>query len=164
MSYYGLLIDDMSDVSTKEQMICYVQYVTMDQSLALAGVSTEFLFISNILEDAESPNAETLCKVLTTRLDDMGLDIKKVSGLVTDGASVMVGKKFGLSARLKQLNPALVSIHCICHRLALACTNSNVELQTISSMENTLMQLWKLFHYSPKKLACFLKTTVCLGN
>ena len=55
MSYYGLLIDDMSDVSTKEQMICYVQYVTMDQSLALAGVSTEFLFISNILEDADSP-------------------------------------------------------------------------------------------------------------
>ena len=26
-------------------------------------------------------------------------------------------------------------------------------------MENTLMQLWKLFHYSPKKLACFLKTS-----
>ena len=46
----------MSDVATMEQMVCYVQYFDSD----LNEVKTDFLFICNILENADSANSKTL--------------------------------------------------------------------------------------------------------
>ncbi|VDH96877.1 Hypothetical predicted protein [Mytilus galloprovincialis] len=83
---YGLLIDDMSDVATIEQMICYVQYVDPDSN----EVNTDFLFICNLLENSDSANSQTLFAVLCMKLKDLQMDVKKISGLCTDGASVMV--------------------------------------------------------------------------
>lgn len=80
-----------------------------------------------------------------------------VTGLCTDGASVMIGQKDGLSAKLKQLNKGLIASHCVCHRLALACTDTNSNLKCVGNVETYMLQLWKLFHYSPKTISCFLK-------
>jgi hypothetical protein len=124
---YGLLIDDMSDVATMEQMVCYVQYFDSD----LNEVKTDFLFICNILENADSANSKTLFNVLCMKLKELKMDVKKVSGLCTDGASVMVGKKDVLATKLKRENSSLIAVHCICHRLALACTDANTELKSI---------------------------------
>ena len=49
----------------------------------------------------------------------MGIDMKSVIGLGTDGASAMTGKKNGVSAFLKKENPHCINVHCIAHRLAL---------------------------------------------
>ncbi|CAG2229931.1 unnamed protein product [Mytilus edulis] len=143
---YGLLIDDMSDVATIEQMICYVQYVDPDSN----EVNTDFLFICNLLENSDSANSQTLFDVLCMKLNELQMDVKKISGLCTDGASVMVGKKDGLASKLKKENSSLIAVHCICHRLALACTDTNVKLKSIGNVEQIMLQLWKLFHYSPK--------------
>lgn len=124
---YGLLIDDMSDVATMEQMVCYVQYFDSD----LNEVKTDFLFICNILENADSANSKTLFNVLCMKLKELKMDVKKVSGLCTDGASVMLGKKDVLATKLKRENSSLIAVHCICHRLALACTDANTELKSI---------------------------------
>ncbi|CAG2229927.1 unnamed protein product [Mytilus edulis] len=83
---YGLLIDDMSDVATIEQMICYVQYVDPDSN----EVNTDFLFICNLLENSDSANSQTLVDVLCMKLKDLQMNVKKISGLCTAGASVMV--------------------------------------------------------------------------
>jgi len=96
-------------------MICYVQFWNG------TCCDTNFLFIENVLENATSANSETLHRMLQSRLQSLGLDIRKLSGVSTDGASVMVGKRAGLVQKMKADNPSLVAIHCICHRLALAC-------------------------------------------
>lgn len=69
----------------------------------------------------------------------------------------MIGKQDGLSAKLKQLNKGLIATHCVCHRLALACTDTNSNLRCVGNVETYMLQLWKLFHYSLKRMACFLK-------
>lgn len=48
----------------------------------------------------------------------------KLSSIVTDGASAITVKLNGPAARLKHDFPSLVSVHCICHHLALACVKS----------------------------------------
>lgn len=101
---------------------------------------TNFLFIEN----ATSDNSQTLHRVLKSRLKSLGLDISKLSGVSTDGASVMVGKRAGLVQRMKADNPALVAIPCICHRLARIDTNTY--LQYIKEMEAYMTQIWKIFH------------------
>ncbi|CAI7795606.1 unnamed protein product, partial [Closterium sp. NIES-53] len=46
----------------------------------------------------------------------LGIELAKISGMSTDGASVMMGSKNGLVARLRFRIPHLVSSHCIAHR------------------------------------------------
>ena len=47
-------------------------------------------------------------------------DLQHFCGLSSDGASVMLGSRGGVSKLIKNQVPFLVANHCIAHRLALA--------------------------------------------
>ena len=55
-------------------------------------------------------------------------------------------------------------VHCICHRLALACAGSSNQLNFLKEFELTLTQLWALFNNSPKRLNIYLKTACNMHN
>ena len=152
---FGLLVDDVSDRSVMEQMITFIQFYDDDSS----EVTVEFLSVDNLLEKHDSANATAMFQTIQSNLHACTLSTDKLIGLATDGASVMVGKKNGLAAKLKDVNPSLISVHCICHNLALACTDAkdDANLKFIKEVETVVTQLWKLFENSPKRLACYLK-------
>ena len=152
-SFYGLLVDDMADVSNEEQMLAFVQFFDVDQG----KLEWKFLFTANVLEESASADATTLHGVITKQLHVLNIPLKNLWGLATDGASVMTGKTRGLAALLKKDVISLVAAHCVCHRLALACTDTNEELAVIKKVEMEVTQLWKIFDNSPKKLAAYLK-------
>ena len=152
---FGILADDGTDISVMEQMIVFISYINQSSS----KVQVDFLTVADVLEDesAEGANAEVLCKVLLSELDKCGLEASNFMSLVTDGASVMTGRIGGLAARLKKVNNLLISIHCICHRLSLACVRSQDDINYISTVETILRQLWQYFENSPKRSAKYLK-------
>ena len=90
-------------------------------------------------------------------MDKFGLDSRKLSSFVSDGAAVMTGSRSGVATKLKELNPQLINFHCICHRLALACTDTLTSVSYISSVLKWFSQLWCMFQNSPKKMAMYLK-------
>ena len=51
---------------------------------------------------------------------DYNLLISNLVVIATDGASVMVGGKTGLTTRFKEQCPCLLANHCMAHRLQLA--------------------------------------------
>ena len=152
---FGLLVDDVSDISVMEQMITFIQFYDEHSS----EVAVEFLSVDNLLEKHDSANAAAMFQTIQSNLQACTLPTDKLIGLATDGASVMVGRKNGLAAKLKEVNPRLISVHCICHNLALACTDAkdDANLKFIKEVETVVTQLWKLFENSPKRLACYLK-------
>ena len=79
-----------------------------------------------------------------------------MGSLCTDGASVMIAKN-GVAGKLKNENPQLINIHCICHILALACVQSNDDVQVIKQTHLYLTQLWNCFEHSAKRTALYLK-------
>lgn len=74
----------------------------------------------------------------------------------------MTGKNNGVAARLKDLNRHIVSIHCICHKLSLACCSTNEGLAYVQEVERWLLHVWKFFDNSPKCLAAYLKIQMSL--
>ena len=153
--YYGLLVDDVADISNEEQMVAFIQYFDEDTG----GIECKYLFTANVLQKSDSADAKTMHQVISDELSNLQIKKNNLKGLATDGASVMTGKKNGLAALLKR-DPdvsSLVSVHCVCHRLALACTDTNKSLKKISDTELEVTQLWKVFDNSPKKLAAYLK-------
>lgn len=147
---FGLLVDEVTDVAVKEQLIAFVQYVGDD-----GHPLVKFFFIDDVLEQSLSTNAETVAKCIQDNLSNCELDILKMMSLVSDGAKVMTGHKTGVAARLKQLYSKLLNVHCICHRLALACASD--ETKYIAQVEGILLQLWKFFANSPKRTAVLVK-------
>lgn len=152
--HYGLMVDEVTDISVYEQMVTFVQFFDK-----FAGeTKTAFLSVDNLLEEASSANSETITNTILKTLEDFELDPKKLSSFVSDGASVMTGKNTGVAKRLKEsVNKELINIHCICHRLALACTDTLEDVSYIKQVQLWLVQLWKLFENSCKKLAVYLK-------
>lgn len=152
---FGLLVDDVADISVMEQMITFIQFYDEGSS----EVTIEFLSVDNLLDKHDSANAVAMFETIQSNLQACTLSTDKLIGLATDGASVMVGRKNGLAAKLKDVNPRMISVHCICHKLALSCTDAKDEanLKFIKEVETVVTQLWKLFENSPKRLACYLK-------
>jgi len=112
---YGLMVDEVTDISVQCQMLTFIQFVSPVTSVAFS-----------------SANADALTFLINDELvQQCGLSLKNLKGLATDGAAVMIGKKNGVAAQLKELNPVIINVHCICHKLALACTDTNKEIAYI---------------------------------
>ena len=90
-------------------------------------------------------------------LADCGLHIQNLSSVASDGAAVMTGEHSGVSARLKEVNSKVIAFHCLCHKLALACTDTVGDIDYLKNMELWLRQVWKMFENSPKRMAIFMK-------
>lgn len=63
---------------------------------------------NDLLKDSQSANATTIKNMVMKQLNEIGLDVKKLSGLATDGCSMMTGKRNGVSAQLRRESPLLM--------------------------------------------------------
>ena len=77
------------------------------------------------------------------------MEIEKLKALVSDGASDVKGVAIKLR---EEFSKSTINIHCRCHRLALACADTGVNYKFIRSFEENLIELWKFFKNSPKRL------------
>lgn len=157
---FGLMTDEATDISVTENLVTYIQFYCQDTG----KVETFFLSCQDVLKKHRSANSEAITSLILEELKNCELDTKKLTGLVTDGASVMVGKRSGVATRLKEENPLLINIHCICHRLALSCTDTNESIKYIKTVETILRQLWQFFENSPKRMAAYLKVQTDMKN
>ena len=130
----------------------------------LNQATTQFIAIDDLLKDSSSANATTIKNTVMKQLQECGLDVKRLSGLATDGCSVMTGKRNGVSSQLRQESPLLLNVHCISHRLALACGDANNDVSYICTVEKILIQLWSFFDNSPKRTAAYGKAVMAINE
>ena len=136
-SRFALLCDEVCDIASNEELVTFIKYIDPDSSKA----TTQFLCSKNLLTSSESANAETIKSTVLMQMAESKLEVSKLTGLATDGASVMMGKRNGIASKLREESKLLLSVHCICHRLVLACNNSNDYVAYIKTVEKILIQL-----------------------
>ena len=112
--FVSVTSDGATDTSIIGQEIVFVRYSSKGEPVAkFAGLRQPF-----------SPDVTSLFQAITEALEDVGLNKeeleKKLVGFGCDGASVMGGKKGGVSAYLTRLQPNCITVHCFAHRLELA--------------------------------------------
>ena len=94
---FGLLIDEATDMATCSQMISFVQYVNSS-----GKTEVKFLGIKDVLQAFDSCNAAAITATVIKDLEGNRLNLEKLNGSATDGASVMLGKDNGVAAKLKE--------------------------------------------------------------
>ena len=139
-----LMLDETTDVAVMKQLIVYGRYI-LDGT-----VQTRFLQMVQIPDGT----AVTIVEAVMKFCDDWNLEIKrKLCGLGSDGASVMLGSRGGVATLLKQKVPFMIANHCIAHRLALACGQTSDEISYLKKFKAVLDQLYRFYDNSPVRTA-----------
>uniref|UniRef100_A0A915KIS0 Zinc finger protein 862 n=1 Tax=Romanomermis culicivorax TaxID=13658 RepID=A0A915KIS0_ROMCU len=75
-----------------------------------------------------SKDAASISQTITHALEKDGLKLTNLVGIGCDGASVLTGRRSGVFTRLKEHQPHLVMVRCICHSLHIAALRAIDEL------------------------------------
>ena len=157
---YGLLTDEVTDISNMCQLVTFIKYFDYE----IGNTSTKFVDSSDLLEKSEeaSPNADAVVNCLVAMLNQLDLELSDLKAFSSDGASVMTGVDGAVAAKLRRMDDCktMINVHCICHRLALACSDMDDELQFVKDFELTMIQLWKFFKDSPKRVRTYIRVAM----
>lgn len=108
---FGLLTDEVTDISNTAQLITFAKYYNVE----IGDAETRFVGLSDLLADSEdtSANSQSIFNSLVTLVGKLQLPLH-----------VPLHKNL-------EACKTLLSIHCICHRLALACSDTGDELSFV---------------------------------
>ena len=112
----------------------------------LNGPVAETLFLRNV--DVLDGTAQTITDKLKQIFQDLDIPWSKVVCFSSDGASVMLGRINGVATKLRELNPAMVCIHCAGHRLTLAVSQATDGIAYFTRYKTNVKSMFNFFHYS----------------
>ena len=138
---FGIICDETTDIATSSQLIVYIKAIVDDK------VETFFL----VLKELADTKADAITQCLLDCLQENGLALSSCVALGSDGASVMTGIRTGVSTQLKLLQPTLISVHCVAHRLALAVIQAAKDVSFVERFKKQINSLFVFFHGSPKR-------------
>ena len=139
---FSLMMDESTDRGDVKRVGMLIRYY--DESSSRTTTSFFGLY------EVPHANAANLFQCLDSQisLDDLGYD--KLIGWNSDGASVMLGSRNSVVSRLKQKQPNLYVLHCICHVSHLIVGDS---VKCIPSYVIDLIEkLFWWFHHSSKRV------------
>ena len=136
----GLMCDESTDISVTKELILYARI------LSCGEVRAHFLKIND-------GTAETIKNAILSYLEEANIPLFTITGFGSDGANVMVGSIIGVATRLKRLNPQLLSIHCINHRLALGTSQAAASVPYLLRFEEVVTSIYKFYHTRQSGLA-----------
>ena len=102
-------------------------------------------------ERINSATGKAIFEQISAHLEERKVPISKITGLGTDGAPAMTGKKEGLTGQFLRKNPHLVNTHCMAHRLALVTEQAAKKVPAVKDFQTTLEQIFYYFPKSPEK-------------
>ena len=130
-SHFSLLLDETTDCTVTEQLVIHGRYIHH----ATGELKSHYLKVIDTLQpEVESVGsgyssdvdtcisvcAQTITNRVSEYVASAELEIAKLRGIGTDGASAMMGSHNGVVARLKSITPSAIGVHCAAHRLNLA--------------------------------------------
>ena len=140
--YFSLIIDESTDISTESVMAIIVKYF----DLSLQRVATHLLDLPPLTGET----AEQLFNLLCNELKANDLDLSKCVGFAADTTNVMFGSHNSIVSRLRERNPNLILVKCVCHSISLAVSRSTKLLP--KQLEQVVRECNSYFSHSSKRL------------
>ena len=109
--FFAMQCDETTDVAQMSHFLVYLHF------LRSTTVEEELLFCRPL---KTTPKAEDVLKFVDVYFHEKDMKWKKLVGVCTDDAPVMLGCRSEFIARIKQKNPDVIVTHYAIHREALA--------------------------------------------
>jgi len=145
---YSLIIDESTDVSVTKYLCMCVKYFDTTENRIL----TDFLGILEV----ERATAIDLHKSIIEYLQRIGIPLRNMIAISTDGASNLCGRNHSVYTLLKRDVPNLQLMRCTCHSLHLCSSKASEELP--SSLDFVAREIFNWFSISPLRKINYKKT------
>lgn len=134
--YVGLLSDESLDIAVQKKLVLFFKILVDGKS--------KIEFATNV--EVKDGKVETIYAAVLKYLKESTVLVKKLSGLGTDGASVMTGCLNGLAVRLQQVSGKIVAVMwCVAHKLAHWAAKAEPYLV---QYEEIVIGIYNFFQYS----------------
>lgn len=144
--FFSILVDGSTDVSTEAHVLIYIRYLEPSTFEFTTG------FLCAI--QASSEDAAHHFALIQTVIISLGLDMNKMIGFCSDGASTYRGCNAGVVVLLKEaFLPYMVDIHCSAHRTALVLNDMSNEFPILFEVDSIIKAVHSLFCKSNKRMA-----------
>ena len=141
----SLLADESTDITVSKKLVVYARILCPETFMP----STHFLASINL----KSGTGEAIAAEITRYMESKVLvPMKNVSGFGSDGASVMTGRKKGVTGQLLRQNPAMINVHCVAHRLALCSSQAANSVEYLKSYQAVITGLFYHFKRSATRV------------
>ena len=130
---FALMADESTSIAVTKELIMFARAVAEREEQ-----KTFFLKIV-ALQDGKSP---TIVEAIESWLTQKLLSVNNVSSFGSDGAAAMI------AGVLQRQNPNLLSVHCICHQLALAASQAAAEITYVKKLKDILSSLFYFYNNS----------------
>ena len=147
--FFSVLADEVSDVSSKEQMSMVLRYVDKAGHIHEAFVG--------FLECDQGTSGQAVCDGIKKTLRNFGLDLNNCRGQGYDGAGNMAGRYIGAAKLFQNDYPQASYVHCKAHRLNL-CMCEACKVPAVRNMMGTVQAAHDFFYF-PKR-QCLLEETI----
>ena len=140
--YFSIMLDESTDIAVSKHLSICVCYVKSGRPVTK--------FLCNVaLADGK---AYTIVNCVVEKLQELGLNLSNCTSVATDGASVMMGKHTGVGVQMKaKYSPFAVQVHCIAHRLNLACVDAMKRIEFMSKFRDKFTALYYFFSSSSER-------------
>ena len=138
-----ILTDESTNIMVHHKMVINCQIVNP------TTLEPSTLFLTDIR--ITSATGKGLYDTISQHLDSRNIPVTKITQLGTDGASVMTGRKQGLTGHILRQNPHLINSHCSAHRIALCSEQAANHVPAMKEYQKTLENLYYHFKKSPVK-------------
>ncbi|XP_017464541.1 PREDICTED: uncharacterized protein LOC108357960 isoform X2 [Rhagoletis zephyria] len=109
---FSLIIDESTDISVKKYLSIVIRYYSANNG----SIVNTFLKLQHLTDCT----ATGIVGAVENVLREYRLSFKNMVELGTDNASVMVGVNRGVIARVKERNPFITLVPCVCHSIQIA--------------------------------------------
>ena len=140
------MIDESADVSVTSHVIVFATFINDELFVSIFGGLFE------IANDKKS--VEEFFQKLLKSVKGWDLDLNKCVAFGSDDCSAMVGCKNSIAIKFKEVNPFVISAHCITHKTNLATLQAveSSKYKVVSSkIDKTINLLATHFKKSGKK-------------
>ena len=132
--------DESTDIANKKRMTLLARIIETENCKPLT------IFLRDV--EYDSGSGEGLTYEIIRELRLRNIPMQSVLGFGSDGASVMTGLDKGVSGRLKELNPHMINIHCMAHRLALCTAQAADGIPALKRYQEFMTSLFYYFKSS----------------
>ena len=111
--------------------------------------------IATWLSLMENAHAEGVLAAINSAFETVLIEniSEKLIAFTADGASVNMGSRNGVQARLRQDTPHLIQVidmWCMPHKLELSVSDTLKQTKTAATVLDIMELIYKTYHYSPK--------------
>lgn len=142
-SFYSVMVDETTDISTTLEFVIYFRYLQNGKS------KTVFGGVINISDG----KADTIMAAITDFLLEKEIPIGNMVAFGSDGAAVMVSSKTGVGTQLKSQVPHLLTNHCVAHQLALASAQAASSIPYLTKFNRIVEQLLQFYAYRRERMS-----------